>query len=582
MSNIKLLLISTGVLLVLTIMTGISYALWLLTEEQTNSNVLATECLDIEFVENTDSNINLQGSYPLLDSEGKELSPYTFSVTNTCDLNTKYFINIEVLDTTTLSHDLIKIMIDNKIPSVVTTNDIVTSTIENSTSYTIETDYLAYNETNNHEFRMWIDESGTLENSQNKIISAKIVVSAEPIDDLPYDYNLEFPVLDIRMIPVMIADDGDVIIADSNSIWFDYGNSEWANAVIVDSSFTTLDPGTIIPMESIEQMYVWIPRYEYSKSSITSAEDAIEINFVSINTVNNDIENNDVIVHPAFTFGGVEQAGLWVGKFEMGFDDGEDENVTNVEYVIKPNVNSVQYTSISTMFDKINNTMNIYSMDEVTDVHLIKNTEWGAVTYLSQSKYGICEDDISCSVKVENNSYYNGTNDNEIVTGCGGSDVINNVTLLGVEICPVSNRWETTNGVKASTTHNLTGVYDMAGGRSEYVMGNMQDSSSNFYSIDDGFTIIPDSKYYDSYKYGTSYSDYSRGLYGDATKELNSNGNTMYYWNGDNSYFVQFAKPWFIRSGPASVGSKSGIWLYDRVTGGGYVNGSTRAIISFN
>ncbi len=391
--------------------------------------------------------------------------------------------------------------------------------------------------------------------------------------------DLESPVFDSKMVAVTIDDNGTVKVADENSEYYAYNFSEWANAVVVNNNtYLTASAGTVIPMSAIDQMYVWIPRYEYKKSSIVNAQESIEINFVPKSKVNTNLENNDVIVHPAFTFGGEELAGLWVGKFEMGFNDGESETTSNVKYIIKPNVNSVHYTNVGTMFDKINNAMETYSMDATTDVHMIKNTEWGAVAYLSQSKYGICEDDVTCSVKIANNNYFSQSNGMDIVTGCGGIDVSQNVSVSGISICPTTNRWETANGIKASTTHNITGIYDMAGGRNESVMGNMQDSSGNFYSSSAGFTSTPESKYFDSYRNGSSYSDYTRGLYGDATVELNPLESRMSNWTSDNARFVYSSNSWFLRGGSSSFGSGSGVWYFYYDNGFGNTHISTRSV----
>jgi formylglycine-generating enzyme required for sulfatase activity len=75
-------------------------------------------------------------------------------------------------------------------------------------------------------------------------------------------------------------------------------------------------------------------------------------------------------------------------------------------------------------------------------------------------------------------------------------------------------------GVNASTTGNQYGIYDMSGGAWEYVMGNMVDSSGNYYSSNANLSQ-PDSKYYDSYAYSASiFTDHARGKLGDATKEI--------------------------------------------------------------
>ena len=110
------------------------------------------------------------------------------------------------------------------------------------------------------------------------------------------------------------------------------------------------------------------------------------------------------------------------------------------------------------------------------------------------------------------------------------------------------------NGVGASTTGNIYGIYDMSGGAREYVMGNMTDSSGAFYPSDSGLSQ-PDSKYYDSYTYGSSYNDYSRGHLGDATKEVSE-------WNNDTANFVYSPDPWFVRSGSYYNGSSAGVFNF--------------------
>ncbi len=587
-------LIILAVLLMTALAVGFSFALWTSNNQQANSNTVLSGCLSINYTETAGSLINLQNHYPISDEMGSSTDPYTFTVTNTCTTYASYQVNVESLSTSTVSPTFVRVMLDNNQSNTLNTFSNVEETNAGATAFNLKTLELAPNESVTHNFRMWIDKAATQSDVANKKIDIKVSVIASAILPPYTDPVLagSDPVLDSKMIPVNIADSGVVTVAAASEEWYNYAESKWANAVIVDPTFTTLDPGTTIPMESIEQMYVWIPRYEYKKSSIVNAQESIEINFVPISTVNTDIENNDVIVHPAFTFGGVEQNGLWVGKFESGILNFGDDYVTDIDYVIKPNVNSAHVLNISSMYNNINRAMTTYDLDSVTDVHMIKNTEWGAVAYLSQSQYGICDDEITCSEKVENNNFAFGFSVEfgfDIVTGCGGDDVYNSVNY-GSEICPLENRWETVNGIKASTTHNITGIYDMAGGRSEYVMGNIQDSGGDFYSASAGFTTVPDAKYYDSYAYGTSNTDYTSGLYGDATLELNPSGILMSEWSSDQAYFVSLNQAWFMRGGTAADEEEAGIWAFEGSIGqsaevsymGQAHNISTRATIAFN
>ncbi len=86
---------SLGLIILCFIIIGVSYALWNLSFTQTNENVVTTGCFKVEF---TDQNpINLEKSYPISDDEGKSLTPYEFTLTNTCDSESVYYINLETI-----------------------------------------------------------------------------------------------------------------------------------------------------------------------------------------------------------------------------------------------------------------------------------------------------------------------------------------------------------------------------------------------------------------------------------------------------------------------------------------------------
>ncbi len=342
----------------------------------------------------------------------------------------------------------------------------------------------------------------------------------------------------------------------------------WANAVEVSeatkSTYITASAGTEILMSDIEQMFVWIPRYSYDPASIVQASEAIDVTFVS----------QTVPAHPAFTFGTDELEGLWVGKFEMGFKTGEDETTSNVSYVIKPNLNSVHNTNVSTMYDKIN---------DITitngDIHMMKNTEWGLVAYLSQSKYGVCNNDGTCTSKVANNAY--SVIGNDISTGCGPIIENNAVSDLKMStVCPDTSKWNTTIGQEASTTNNIYGIYDMAGGRGEYMMSGIYDQNGNFNVGSSGFVTMPEVKYYDSYIYDTSGNNYNKSLIGDAIKELNPNivSNKISNWNED--YGLYFGNVFMHRGGAAYSEASAGIFYFSSSSGESSSNYSSRASLA--
>ena len=258
------------------------------------------------------------------------------------------------------------------------------------------------------------------------------------------------PELDEGMIPVYYDENtetwkkADKKNSNEKYRWYNYDKKIWANSVTVSntnrSTYQKAAVGTEIPMDDILTMQVWIPRYKYklcnynADGTITSNEQKIEITFEdgtattgeitcqdsisgtdgaasetcklkSTNaTCTDDTCNNKTYTHPAFTFGNEEIKGFWIGKFEL---TGTVSNITT-----KPNLSSVREQSVSTFETNImnmKNSGNQYGLNTTTDTHMIKNSEWGAVAYLSHSKYGTCTDGTCKEININNSSsYYTG------------------------------------------------------------------------------------------------------------------------------------------------------------------------------
>ena len=183
----KTLLIILGTLIVTFTVIGVSYAVWRLILSQTNKNSLATTCFSVSM---TDSNaISLEKAYPIIDEEGKKLTPYTFTITNNCDSYVKYEVNLELLNTSTLTNmDYIKLMLDDETPAVISSYGVTTKTISDATTaYKIKTGYLDANESKTYNLRLWVDESVTMttEGIQNRLFESKITVTASYAKELP-------------------------------------------------------------------------------------------------------------------------------------------------------------------------------------------------------------------------------------------------------------------------------------------------------------------------------------------------------------------------------------------------------------
>ena len=404
------------------------------------------------------------------------------------------------------------------------------------------------------------------------------VVEEEVEEDLTYKDNsgANSPELLNNMIPVYY-DGSNWIYADLYEKWYDYDAKEWANAVVLNSGVTKNVGDTIIEDE-IALWYVWIPRYTYtifngnngsvdpleiqikfesgiSSSGTVECVDAVSGSGTSSETCT-DSTNGSIIngtstyTHPAFTFGNQELTGFWVGKFEVS---GSTSQIT-----IKPNVSSLRNQTVSSFFTAIQNMSTTYSING--NSHMMKNMEWGAVAYLSYSKYGINEE-----VGINNNSNY--------ITGCGAP--------AGSNLSSNCNAYNTTNGMLASTTGSIYGVYDISGGAWEYLMGNMVNSSGNFYSSIAGFSTVPDSKYYDKYTNGTSHTTHGRGKLGDATKEiLKTFGSNSGGWYSDYANFPNSVYSWFNRGGSYSDGANAGVFNFYSNGGDALSYSSTRIVLN--
>ena len=404
---------------------------------------------------------------------------------------------------------------------------------------------------------------------------------------------------------------GIVVVADTNTKWYDYSNHEWANAVLVNCADNTIKSkyfnndmslkssvvGQTISMNEILQMYVYIPRYRYklfNAENRTSTEQAIEIEFEPKNTPkSNGSRDGEWLTHPAFTFGNAELPGIWVGKFEAS---GTTDN-----YTIKPNLKSLTNINLSTMFNTSRTVTttkaSTYGTNSSTsDSHMIKNMEWGAVAYLSSSIYGRYNDastciDSGCEVWINNinTGYGSGTavggqsQWGPSITGCAGSSV-SAVVSSSQTACASGYDWKT-DGVNASTTGNQYGIYDMSGGSWEYAMGVQKDSSGNVQVASSGFNAssLPDSKYYDLYDYqANDGAGYTRYHLGDITREVlkNTSSQGQNAWWSDHSYNIYSSAPWVCRGGCSYEGTGAGVFGFASTNAGGLARDSFRSVIT--
>ena len=192
--NKKKLYIGLVVIMLIIITIGVSYALWVITKEQTNENILSTSCLDIELT-NKEDNISLTNTFPKTDVEGKILEPYKFTIRNECENYVDYSINLEMLSETTLNSENIKVLLNKeetetepKILSKYPENEIPKIS-EAKESRQLTEGRLRKLESVNYELRLWIKEEVTKESGiENEIAKSKIVVEGKIGEQVASDY----------------------------------------------------------------------------------------------------------------------------------------------------------------------------------------------------------------------------------------------------------------------------------------------------------------------------------------------------------------------------------------------------------
>ncbi len=369
------------------------------------------------------------------------------------------------------------------------------------------------------------------------------------------------PELSKELIPVTLDNTGVVTYANTDEKWYDYANKEWANAVIlVDEPSKQYNVGDTIIESDIESYFVWIPRYRYKlfhvdqEDGITtklseSIAQTIEIEFESKDTqASTGSENGEWLTHPAFT--NFDVNGIWVGKFEVGYKGATSASSAQVsssdstKIQVKPNVYSWRSNTVGNFFKSM------YNYNRELDSHMMKNTEWGAVAYLSHSRYG-----INTEVRINNNSNY--------LTGYSanakdaGQSTTNN------------QPYNTEIGFLASTTGNITGIYDMSGGSWEYIAGYRDGSVGS-----SGLTLNEINKtyinYVDIYDNSSELTTYSKRILGDATGEMGpfyKDSINRNNWYADYADFVGLKGGWFVRGGGYSHSNVAGQFYFSRTTG---------------
>ena len=652
-------MIITSVLLICLILVviGVSFAFFTYSRQGSKENTITTGSLTFVYDEQKaeGNGITLSNAFPMSDDEGKQLSGsnnvFDFQVlASTKGESIAYEVIGKKDDASTLPENVTKIYLttlngseESEVATtikegMVTTYDELSDTqIEDQTGKTLYQEVIPLNQSGyqkNFRLRMWLSEEANTTtngswdyNNQTFTIRINVVANGEGVTITAPSYTdtsgANTPELVEGMIPVVYDETKSSWVKQDLDKSYAYQDQIWANAVTVTeenrATYMSAPAGTVISMDDINTMWVWIPRYEYMYTNLgdqyaggtQDLPGEIKVNFLS-GTSSTPSDSTNYKVHPAFTFGTDQLTGLWYAKFETSLleqcipkDNAINANcdLTSFTPQIKPSVTSWRGARISTFFQSIRG-MQIskyatygFANDTSYDIHMSKNSEWGAVAYLSQSKYG-----------KYGNSDYSGA-DKEIainncsnyITGIGGDTV----SASQSSTTCTTNTYETEKGQAASTTGNITGVYDMSGGTWEYMMGVLADSSgaprsgytetynSGFNGmLNDGSQYtnginFPESKYYDLYENDDSTNhngDLSKtgckkGIcYGHALSEVGTS-NSITGWYNDFYNYVFDTSPWFPRGGYYVDQRGAGIFSTHYNGGGSGINRTTRIVL---
>lgn len=358
------------------------------------------------------------------------------------------------------------------------------------------------------------------------------------------------------MLPI-VWDDGKKIRSteESDRNWYDYNRNKWANAKTGNDSY-----------------FVWIPRYAYriayysdsTYSELTGLYDGLGAWKSNTGEIRENIEdgikvvdyNGDkYIVHPAFEtnldFGGWsnELSGIWFAKFEIS----QDNNDIKSTYGVK----SIRYKTLGDQYTMARQGKYGYigTNDEdgytsYMNSHMTKNSEWGAVVYLTESRYG------------KNGQSVQKCTEDDYTGGGNGQKYLDNINQ--------------------STTGNVYGIYDLCGGALESIACfNSVDKNANL--VKSGWTSATglntkssSTKYatkynnksntYDSYDYNGREVIFQYGKTGDATKEVRKWEELG--WHNEIINILYSASPFISRSGGAK---ENGVGIFYSI----YSNGES-------
>ena len=431
------------------------------------------------------------------------------------------------------------------------------------------------------------------------------------------------------------------VTADNQDNWYDYSAQKWANAVTKDSNGNVTGYWVWIPRYAYKiesgRYTSTVGKISVKFLQGTSNKDESNAEISTAYPETTGATMSAYVVHPSFINGTLnhymngewdkEISGYWVAKYPAGFQantitnnngtlsttisnssdtvvysnknytsylanmttNALSQNLTSSGYasqklsypVFKPLTyayNNISTGDAYTISKEIASASSFYGLNSTkTDSHQMKNSEWGAVAYLTQSSYGRNGTEISL------NNYYTTESSpwRTAITGmCTNGISGDKTTTLG-------NAYNTAIGVKGSSTANITGIYDLNGCVWERTTAYISNGNASLSTYGNSYTNTTantngyqtlSTKWATVYPYNSSdshtnnYNSYSGKKsttygFGDAVLETSTTGSESTSWNGDYSSFPYTYRPFLLRSGDYSHSSRAGSFAFDFVNG---------------
>ena len=458
--------------------------------------------------------------------------------------------------------------------------------------------------------------------------------------------------------------------------WYDYNAKKWANSQTEDGSMWVWIPRYAYRVNETDKTFDikfligTTDNYYDENGKIQTAKRCTNVDEQVDTSVG-------YTVHPAFTDetkinyrnGGwdKELTGIWVAKFEAGYASGNNSapvkassvsysqstvwvrgveigqssdgsgparnwldgiygsNKINIKYpTFQPVTYSMNYINHNDAYNiakVMTENGNIYGLTESTDSHLMKNSEWGAVVYLSQSQYGLNKLEVSINnvnlnsggITRTNTAGKSGVDSVYAVTGCttgstsAGETIRTMENINGTAGNTANNAvytWDQMNGCSASSSGTIYGIYDLSGGLWERTAAYIANENSNLkisggsITYDNTILKTANTKYTTTYPFDNttdntsivsnstnsstaSTNNYKKNtlIYGDGIRETSTSGTGSSSWYGDSSSYPGLNSPFSLRGGYFWAGSGAGLFYFSRTDGNSSYAGGFRAVL---